>query len=64
MLVQADDKKKDPWIYKVKNEGLISAVASIGLIFLWDPENAQQYVDEYSELTDGLAKAVQQNILI
>ena len=30
------NEKDGPWIYKVKNDGLASVTASLGLIFLWD----------------------------
>lgn len=45
-----------PWINKVKNEGLISAAASLGMIFMWDPEGASKHINDYLELTDGYAK--------
>lgn len=40
----------------MKNEGLISAAASLGMIFMWDPEGASKHINDYLELTDGYAK--------
>ena len=44
------------WIFKVKNEGLIAATASLGLIFQFDPENGAIANAEYTELQDGFAR--------
>lgn len=38
------------WIFKVKNEGLVAATASLGLIFQFDPENGAIANAEYTEL--------------
>jgi 26S proteasome regulatory subunit N1 len=53
------DKKQgeSPWIYRVKNEGLIAAAGSLGLLFLWDTDKGSQHIFDYLELTDGFAKA-------
>jgi 26S proteasome regulatory subunit N1 len=51
------NKKDGEWIYKVKNEGLTAAAASIGNIFLWDPSGGSNHINDYLELTDGYAKA-------
>jgi 26S proteasome regulatory subunit N1 len=44
------------WIFKVKQEGLIAATASLGLIFQFDPENGAIANSEYTELEDGFAR--------
>ena len=44
------------WVYKVKEDGITSASASLGLIFLWDPANGVNYINEYLDLADGVAK--------
>lgn len=36
------------WVYKTKDQGKISAVASLGLICLWDLENGFATVDKYT----------------
>ena len=35
------------WLGKVKDNGMISAVASIGLIMLWDIDNGLTHIDEF-----------------
>ncbi len=44
------------WIFKVKNEGLVAATASLGLLFQFDPENGACANSEYTELSDGFAR--------
>lgn len=53
MLGKFDDQ---PWISKVKNEGLTAAAASLGMLFLWDPAGASNHINDYLELTDGYSK--------
>lgn len=53
MLGKFDEQ---PWINKVKNEGLTAAAASLGMTFLWDPAGASNHINEYLELTDGYSK--------
>ncbi len=49
--------KKTPWIHKVKNEGIIAAVASIGSTHLWNSASGSNEISEYLELTDIYTKA-------
>ncbi len=56
-LMLSKNEKDSPWIYKVKNEGLIAASASLGMIFLFDPAGGANHINDYLELTDGYAKA-------
>ena len=44
------------WIYKVKNEGIIAATASLGMIYQFDIENGASACSEYMDLTDGFSK--------
>lgn len=44
-------------LIQVKNEGLIAATASLGLLFQFDPENGSINTSEYMELKDGFSKA-------
>jgi len=53
MLTKQEDQ---PWINKVKNEGLTAASASLGMLFLWDPSGASNHINDYLELTDGFTK--------
>ena len=54
---QVLDKEAPPWVTKVKDRGVMSTVASLGLIHLWNFEECSEAVSEYIELEDGYAKA-------
>lgn len=41
------DEQSKAWIFKHKDSGIVSAVASIGLICLWDPETSVGLLNEY-----------------
>jgi 26S proteasome regulatory subunit N1 len=45
------------WITKVKDRGIMTTVASLGLIHLWNFEDCSEALSEYIELEDGYAKA-------
>ena len=36
MMLVSEDKSKDSWVWKVKDDGTISTAASVGLLQLWD----------------------------
>lgn len=44
-------------MYKVKNEGVIAAVGSIGLTNIWNSDNGANEISEYLEMTDVYTKA-------
>ncbi|KAK3990060.1 armadillo-type protein [Cladorrhinum sp. PSN332] len=46
------DKEKESWVWKTKEEGMMSTVASIGTLHLWDIENGLDYVDKYTYLEE------------
>lgn len=48
---------KDPWISHVRNEGILAATASIGMINLWNVEESTSAISDYLDLKDGWAKA-------
>jgi 26S proteasome regulatory subunit N1 len=50
------DDKKNPWIHKVKNEGVSAAIASIGLTNLWNSASGSNELSEYLEMTDIYTK--------
>jgi len=52
LMINADNKD-GPWIYKLKNEGLIAGSASIGLLCMWDLEKGSEHIAEYLDLKDG-----------
>lgn len=54
-LLINNENKDGPWIYKLKNEGLIAASGSIGMLCMWDLENGSEHIAEYLDLKDGFA---------
>lgn len=48
---------QNPWIQKVKNDGVIAAVASIGMVNLWNSDNGSNEISEYLDLSDIYTKA-------
>lgn len=58
----SDEKliSKEKWVYKTKDEGMLSTVASLGLVNLWNVENGLQSLDQfqYNENTKLRAGAV------
>jgi len=49
MLVEKD---KESWVWKTKDEGMMSTVASLGTLLMWDIENGLDQVDKYTYLED------------
>jgi len=47
LLLKELDQNETHWTFKVKEHGLITAVASIGMINLWDFENGAGNISEY-----------------
>ena len=45
----SDEKliSKEKWVYKTKDEGMLSTVASLGLVNLWNTENGLQALDQF-----------------
>lgn len=54
---QVLDSDAPAWITKVKDRGVMTTVASLGLIHLWNFEECSEALSEYLELEDGYAKA-------
>ncbi|EFC47417.1 26S proteasome regulatory subunit S2 [Naegleria gruberi] len=50
-------KSEDSWIYKNKDAGMLSAVASLGLIYLWNYEEGLMEIDKYLYSSDNNIKA-------
>lgn len=53
MLVEADKS----WVWKTKDEGMMSAVASMGTLLLWDIENGLDRIDHYTYAEEELIQA-------
>ncbi|EGO59024.1 26S proteasome regulatory subunit rpn-1 [Neurospora tetrasperma FGSC 2508] len=50
-------KDKDSWVWKTKAEGMMSTVASLGTLLLWDVENGLDHVDKYTYLEEEQIQA-------
>ncbi|KAK0641627.1 armadillo-type protein [Cercophora newfieldiana] len=49
MLVEKD---KESWVWKTKDEGMMSTVASLGTLLMWDIENGLDQIDKYTYLEE------------
>ena len=54
MLVEGDQK---PWIWKTKDDGMLSTTASTGLLLHWDVEAGLDKIDKFSYATEEPVKA-------
>ena len=55
MLVEGGIKAS--WVWKTKEEGMMSTAASLGLLMLWDVENAIDKIDTYTYVQEDQIKA-------
>ncbi|TID30682.1 hypothetical protein CANINC_000598 [Pichia inconspicua] len=55
----SDEKliSKEKWVYKTKDEGRLSTVASLGLVNLWNVENGLQALDQFQYNENANLKA-------
>lgn len=51
------DNEEDKWIYRNKEHGVMSAVASMGLLLLWDFEGGLSKIDVYAYSENNYVKA-------
>ncbi|PNS18782.1 hypothetical protein CAC42_5321 [Sphaceloma murrayae] len=56
MLQQAEGHKQS-WIWKTKDEGMLSTTASLGTLMLWDVETALDKIDPYTTVHEDHIKA-------
>ncbi|KAK5117323.1 proteasome regulatory particle base subunit [Meristemomyces frigidus] len=56
-LMQVEGGVKNSWIWKVKEEGMISTAASAGLLNLWDVEMSLDKIDAYTYVPEEQVKA-------
>ena len=54
MLAEGDNKS---WVWKTKDDGMMSATASIGLLLKWDIENGLDKVDKFNYAEESQIKA-------
>ncbi|KAF1362795.1 26S proteasome non-ATPase-like protein regulatory subunit 2 [Lizonia empirigonia] len=45
------------WVWKTKDEGMLSTTASLGMLMLWDVETGLDKVDPYTNVEDDMVKA-------
>lgn len=51
LLITLNDQKEN-WVYKNKDEGMVAAAASLGMILLWDIDEGLSQVDKFVESSD------------
>ena len=56
MTIEEEDKDTK-WVYKHKDEGQVCAVASLGLIHLWDSDTGCDSLDRFSYTDNNFVKA-------
>ncbi|KAK3390947.1 armadillo-type protein [Podospora didyma] len=54
MLVEKD---KESWVWKTKEEGMMSTVASMGTLLMWDIESGLDQIDKYTYLEEEQVQA-------
>lgn len=54
MLVEGEEKS---WVWKTKDEGMISTTASMGLLLRWDVESGLDQIDKFTYATEEHVKA-------
>lgn len=47
-MMMVDDDTKSSWVWKTKDEGMVSTMASMGMLFLWDVEGGLDKIDKYT----------------
>ncbi|KAF1919665.1 armadillo-type protein [Ampelomyces quisqualis] len=48
---------KNSWVWKTKEDGMLSTSASLGLLLLWDVETGLDKIDPYTRVDDNTVKA-------
>lgn len=47
-MMLKDNNEKDTWVWKTKDEGQMSTVASLGTLLMWDVETGLDRIDKYT----------------
>jgi 26S proteasome regulatory subunit N1 len=55
LLLNTDAKSS--WVWKTKEEGMLSTAASLGMLLLWDVETGLDKIDPYTNVDDYTVKA-------
>ncbi|KIV93938.1 hypothetical protein PV10_05110 [Exophiala mesophila] len=54
MLVEGEQR---PWVWKTKDDGMLSTTASLGMLTQWDVEGSLDTIDRFQQLTEDTIKA-------
>ncbi|KAF2226945.1 armadillo-type protein [Elsinoe ampelina] len=57
LMLQQEGGSKQSWIWKTKDEGMLSTTASLGTLMLWDVETALDKIDPYTGVNEDQIKA-------
>ncbi len=57
MMLGAAEGEKTSWVWKTKEDGMISTTASLGMLLRWDIENGLHHIDKYTYADDNNIKA-------
>ena len=57
MMLPAEDDQKSSWIWKTKDDGMLSTTASLGMLLKWDVEAGIERVDKFTYAEDTNIKA-------
>ncbi|CAO2654648.1 Nn.00g113810.m01.CDS01 [Neocucurbitaria sp. VM-36] len=55
LMLNSDSKSS--WVWKTKEEGMLSTTASLGMLLLWDVETGLDKIDPYTNVDDDMVKA-------
>ncbi|KIV87400.1 hypothetical protein PV11_02949 [Exophiala sideris] len=54
MLVEGDQR---PWVWKTKDDGMLSTTASLGMLMQWDVEGSLDKIDRFQSISEDPVKA-------
>lgn len=57
LLMTPNESKDNAWIYKNKEQGMMAAAASLGMVLLWDIDEGFSQIDKYMEAADDFIVA-------
>ena len=57
MMLGAAEGEKTSWVWKTKDDGMLSTTASLGMLLRWDIENGLDQIDKYTYADDDQIKA-------
>ena len=57
MMLGAAEGEKTNWVWKTKDEGMMSTTASMGMLLRWDIENGLDQIDKFNYASEDQIKA-------